>query len=452
MAPMPPLRVALAAALVSSLMACGSGVTQTARRGDQAALATALRARIDDGSLTRGDAADVAEVVLERELRAASGAALAARFREIVGCANPLSGVLSNLEDAQGELGALAAWTRARYGDMGASEARRYARHSDERRRGIAAFGLVRDEDADARRHAMVARDANERRAALRASLVARDAGDVEALAEAARLDPDMLARTDALRALMAIGGPKVATKLRDLWTGGDTGLRGDLGLAWASPGLFPHGGEAALVSLLTSERGAGAIEAAAGVLRARSDGGDGSRSAPSPALRALAVAFLSRTLSNDVRRGRLHAVAIAPLPRRGAEAPLLTPLLEAIRALAKEDDLELRVAALSRLLESESDRAAATRELEVVGGRPQGPLSRRALFALAGAGHRSIQAWLERDLVAPDPEARLSALLSLVALDRGPRGATLLADQDPSVRTRAACLLLAAGDRPKHR
>ena len=71
-----------------------------------------------------------------------------------------------------------------------------------------------------------------------------------------------------------------------------------------------------------------------------------------------------------------------------------------------------------------------------------------RARLALAQAGDLRIQAWIEQDLVAADPQRRLGAASALAALGRPARAVMLLADPDVSVRTRAACTMLVASRR----
>jgi hypothetical protein len=130
------------------------------------------------------------------------------------------------------------------------------------------------------------------------------------------------------------------------------------------------------------------------------------------------------------------------------ASAPLDTEIVLALRRASADEDGPIKVAALSRLLGSPPDRAQATRDLESIAGHKDSPLASRARFALATAGDVHVQAWIEDDLASPDPQARLVAADALAALGRAARSAPLLADADPSVRTRAACTLLAAASR----
>lgn len=436
----------LALVLTLASAGCAGSAERHARGGELKDLGAEIQAKIDAGSLTRAEAARIAEATLAHEIEVAGGATGVARIREMRACARSLDGALARREELGDAVSVEAAWARALYGGMSDGDARAYATAADARLRAIAALGLVRDEDASLRRGAMSDPLAEARRGAVRAAAKAKDLGDVDELARVARLDPDLLVRSEAVRALGAIGGPAVAGKLRDLWTAGDEAVRGEIGVLWASPEVFPYGGEEALRTLLGTQHGEGALEAAAAVLRARAASDVG----PSREVRDLALSLLARAIESDARRGRLHAIAIAPL---GRERPDLSPLVQAVRAATKDDDLEVRVSAWARLVERTEERDRAISELRAIAGRgvsgPSTRLTRRALFALATAGDGQIQAWLERELGSPEPEARLSALVGLVALSRGPRGAALLADPDPSLRTRAACTLVLATRRP---
>ncbi len=438
--------ISLAMGLALAGAGCAGGAQRLARNGALPDLGAEIQAQLDAGSLTRSEAARIAEATLAHEIESAGGAAGVSRIREMRACARAMDGALARREELGDAVAVEAAWARALYGAMSDGDARAYATAADARLRAIAPLGYVRDEDAGVRRGAMNDPLAEARRAALRAAAKAKDVGDVDELARVARLDPDPLLRSEAIRALGAIGGAAVAARLRDLWTSGDDGVRGEIGVAWSGPTLFAHGGEEALRTIVGTEHGAGALEAAAAVLRVHPRGEGG----PSAELRNLAIALLARATASDARRGRLHALAVVPLEADRAD---LAPLLDAVRAAAKDDDLEVRVSALARLLESPSDRARAVADLEGVAGRgvsgPSTRITRRALFALATAGDQRIQAWLELELKSRDPEARLSALVGLVALSRAPRGAGLLADPDPSVHTRAACALVSAARRP---
>jgi hypothetical protein len=226
-----------------------------------------------------------------------------------------------------------------------------------------------------------------------------------------------------------------VVPRLRDLWTEADEAMREDIAVLWTMPAIWAAGGRDELRLLVAAGTGQGAISGAGAIVRVHADPSD-------PELVRSASALLARTIESGAHRARLHAMAVAPLD---------ADIVAALRKAAADEDGPIKVAALSRLLGSSPDRAQARRDLESIGGQKDSPVASRARFALATAGDVHIQAWIEDDLASPDPLTRLSAADALAALGRAARGAPLLADADPSVRTRAACtLLVAASRRPR--
>jgi hypothetical protein len=340
----------------------------------------------------------------------------------------------SKTHDAAGGDAALA---REEAGTLSKGDARDHLQDPIDAWRAVGARALVRDEDQAARVRAFVDGSPAVRRAALHAAVEARDARDVPALAEAARVDPELLARTDAVRALGAAGGVQAFQALRDLGPTADEPLREDIASAYASAGVWDAGGREELRVIVASGHGPSAIDAAGAVLsRAPRGGGDAE-------VEASAMGLLARSIATGLSRDRLHAIAVAPFSIGG--------LAEAVRAAAAkaDDDVTVRVAALARLAEqpeSSPDRAPAIAALEAIAGdKDRAAAASRAKLALATARDLRIQAWLEADLASPEASARLGAARALGALGRPARAAPLLADADPSVRTRAACAILLA-------
>jgi hypothetical protein len=271
-------------------------------------------------------------------------------------------------------------------------------------------------------------------------------ADDLGALAEAARLDPEPIVRTEAVRALGALPvgpGSPIANVLRDLWSTGDDGIREDIALAWSSPSVWSAGGREALHVVVASGHGPGVVEAASAVLRHRDAGDEDIRTA---------VAQLARAIESGARATRLQALGEAPLDRADLRA--------AVQRAATDDDLDVRVAALGRLAgeagrgsegptEAGSDALRSREALEAL-AQPGSPVASRARFALANAHDRRVQSWLEDDLGAAEPEARLAAASALAALGVAARAAPLLADADASVRVRSACTIVLAARFPR--
>ena len=420
-------------ALVISACGASAGV-RAARTGDRSAVAAYVAPLHQKGKLTGDEAAALARATLEHELAAAKGEDAVQRVSDVRPCAYELSAALAVRTTTHDEAGAASAMALYEAGSFSASSARAWSADPSSAWRAVAARALVRERDGEARRGLLLDGSVSVRRAAMRASGDARDPADTPALFEVARRDPELAARSEAVRAIARIGAGAdgVVTALRDLWVLADEGLREDLASAYAVPSIYANGGSDALRPLVASGHGPGGPLARAALLRNRSEGD----------ARSLSVGLLSRTIDSGSGRDRALSLAVVPL-----EVP---ELLEAVvRASKQESDLEARISALARLLEVPSSRAAAIRDLEVF-AQPGDAVAfgRRARALLAAAGQLNVQAWLEADLGSDDPGVRTGAVDALASLGRAARGARLLSDTDARVRSRAACTLLMASRR----
>jgi hypothetical protein len=443
------LRRAAAVVSLLALTACGSSALRAAERGDTARLKSEIAEKHGRGALSNDEAADLARAVAEREIATAKDEATAlGRLQETRGCALELDDALESRMKTRDGAGAEAALARLEDGKLGEGAARTWLDDADDRWRAVGTRTLHRSEDKKRRQAAILDPSPRVRRGAIRASAVAKDPTDLDVLFETSRVDPDLLLRNEALRSMSAIvrgdagkgRAGELAVRLRDLFTAGDDAIKEDVAVAWGLSPVFEKGGREALRVLVAGGNGPGAI-AGAGVVM---------RSAPKDAeLTSSASGLLARTILDGSRRDRLHALAVAR-PEPGI-------LLEAIRKAGQDDDREVKVPALARLLDSKPDREAAKAELlRIAGygvkgftGRADDPRAlehaARARYALAAAGDLRIQAWIEQDLAAVEPTRRTSAATALAALGRSARAAPLLADPDPTVRTRAACTMLMA-------
>ena len=437
------------------MVSCGSSAYRAAERGDSARLRSEVGAKHERGRVSNAEATCLARAVATRELMTAKDdAAATSRVRESRACAAELDDALEQRMKVHDGAGAEAALTRLEDGKLSDGSARDFLADPDDRWRAVGTRTLHRDDDRQKRQQAVLDPSPRVRRSAIRAAGQAKDAADLDLLFETARVDPEMLLRNEALRAMSQImrrsgaddsaGKAHAAehvTRLRDLWTTGDDAVKEDVAVAFALSPAFENGGREALRTEIAAGRGPGAIAAAGVVLRTASKDAE---------LAASASALLSRVIAEGSRRDRLHAIVLARTT--GSE-------LEALRKAALEEDRDVRVPALARLLASKPDHDAAVRELVAVAG--QGvkgaraadddrtrEAAARARFALAAAGDLRIQAWIEEDLVAPEANRRLGAAQALAALGRPARAVMLLADPDVSVRTRAACTMLVAGRR----
>lgn len=418
-----------AVVLVAAAPSCaGSPAEQAAQRGDRSALGAEIEARERVGRLTNGEAARLARAVAGREVGLAGGPSAVERVQDARPCAHELDDALAERSRVHDAAGAHAALARIETGSLSLEDARTYARDSEPPWRAVAARALIRAEDHEARQRALLDPEPLVRRAAARAAWGAKDPADLEALAEAARVDPIPIVRTEAVRALAALGAgsaARVVDVLRDLWRSGDDGLREDIALAWSASALWAAGGRDALNVAIAANHGAPAIEAAAAVLRHRDADAEVSTTA---------LAQLERSIESGSLATRLQAIAQAPMDRPELSA--------AVKQASLSEDVRVRVSALARLAESKDSRV--TEQLEVLARRGSA-VADQARFALATSGDRRIQAWIEEDLSAERPEARLAAATDLASLGVAARGAPLLADPDPSVRLRAACTILTA-------
>lgn len=445
---------ALVTALVSlgsfGLISCANPAYRAAERGDSARLRSEIASKHERGKVSNGEAACLARAVATRELVTAKDeAAAVSRVRESRACAEELDDAFEERMKRHDGAGAEAALVRLEDGRLSDGSARDYLGDADDRWRAVGARTLHRDDDRKRRQAAMLDPSPRVRRSAIRAAGQARDAADLDVLFETARVDPELLLRNEALRAssqiLRADGArPRAAehvNRLRDLWTSGDDAIKEDVAVAWALSPVFESGGREALRVEIAAGKGPGAIAAAGVVLRTASKDAE---------LASSASALLTRVVAEGSRRDRVHAIGLARTT--GAE-------LEALRKAAKEEDRDVRVPALGRLLESKPDHDMAVKELVAVAGQgvKGGPAAEdprlreaaaRARAVLAQAGDLRIQAWIEQDLASSDPQQRLGAAQALAALGRSARAVMLLTDPDASVRTRAACTMLVASRR----
>jgi hypothetical protein len=422
---------------------------KAAKSGDFAQLKAAIADRERAANLSNKEAADIAKVVASREVTAATKPEdAAARVRDLVACAYEVDDALDARMQTHDQAGAEAAIARLESAKLSDDDVRSYAGDENADWRAVGARALTRPEDERTRERLMQDANARVRREAVRAAARAHDAADLVELAEIARLDPEPMVRTEAVRAMAeqpsSPGHEEVANRLSDLWTNADDALREDIALAWASPEVYAFGGREALRMILgASNDGPGVMEAAAAIEMVwRSDA----------EIERLATARILAAVKGGTREARLHAIAIARLDDD-------KDTLEAIHKASKETDVEIKVAALARMVELPADQANAVQALEVVAGQerqrahmPGMPadaahqkVAARALFVLAQHGDVSVQKWIEDDLAAKDPYDRLAAASALAALGRSARAAPLLADDDAHVRAQAACTLLLA-------
>lgn len=428
------------------LTGCGSTALRAAEHGDSAGLRAEIARKHAQGKLSNGEATRLARAVAEREIETAKDeAATLVRLGETRGCALELDDVLARRMKKKDGAGAAAALARLEAGNISEGHARDWLDDADDRWRAVAARTLHRGGDGKRRRAAILDPSPNVRRSAIRAAGEATDVLDLALLFETARVDPEPMLRNEAVRATSAIlrGNGEAhyaadfAVASRDLWTAGDDALKEDIAVAWALAPVFANGGREALRVAIAGGKGQGAIAAAAAVARVHAKDAE---------LVGSARGLLVRAIADGSRRDRLHALAASPLDGT---------VLEATRKAATDDDRQVKIAALGRLLEVKKDRDDARKQLVTIagygvkGGRTDDSVAMedavRARAALASVGELKIQAWIEEDLASPEARRKTAAASALAALGRPARAAPLLADPDASIRTRAACTILIA-------
>jgi hypothetical protein len=400
-----------------------SSVVKTAKHGDLTALKREVEASRKRGDLDERTVVELAEAIAGREVRSAKGREAVQRIRSIRPCASSILPVLRERAGRGDDIGAEASLILLELGKLTPVAAiERHREASAGAWRAVAARAAVAPKYGLLRREWMRDGDQRVRRAALSAAIDSAHPDDREALLEAARVDPDPMSRSLALRALGALGGEREVMALDDLWQRADETTRVSIVDAWAMPAAFRSGGRGRLIRSVETTRGIPALAAAGALVRA---GGSDAE---------LGVAALTRGIGEGSVDERSLAIRVAPLDDRDVVA--------ALKKASKEHDLVVQVAALARLVELGSEREQALVRLrELAHKKDDAALAARA--ALAGADDRSVVPRLDEQLASRRSSERQAAALGLLELREWPGVATGLADDDPSVRTAVACGVL---------
>jgi hypothetical protein len=415
--------IALFAILAPVPLGCGTdGAVKAALDADLTTLRRNIGAELRAGAVDRSRAKEIARAVASREVYSGTGAGAAARIRGLRACSSPIVPALEARAERQDEAAAEATLVLLAAGHLSASElAPRYEDADSGAWRAVAARASVAPERFLKRRAYYRDPDQRVRRAALEAALDAPAALDEAALLEAARLDPDAMCRSLATRGVGSIGGERAVRALMDLWGRADDDDRLTIVHALSARRSLAAGGRAELLRIAEAGRGLPAVAAGGALLRV------------DPGSVAQVTHLLARAIAEGSSDEQVLAIRLAPLDG---------PTGKALRDTARDPDVEVRVAALERLLEVPRERAKALAALraEVKSGKdPSG--SARA--ALARAGDASVGPDLVKELVAKSSEERQNAGLSLLSLGDFARAATLLADADANVRVVIACRIL---------
>lgn len=419
----------LAATIALAAMGCASAndAQKAALRQDFKALRAAIVAQHRAGDLDDDAAADIAEASAEGDLGLQKGWRGAQATLAWQACAADLEDVLEVRGDGDDDPAAAALWLLVAAGEEDADD---FVDHDapDEGGsawwRSLGARGLTSDDDAAVRR--LRIRDGEERvrLAAIKAADDALDPEDLDALLEAARLDPLPSARAGAVRAVGRIGGPHAALGLKDVWFRADVRLRQTIASAWAAYPTYAQGGQRELLRVAEEESGEPAVAAAAALARSGGEHASFGRGA------------LARSIASGTQRERIFAIAVAP------HAP---EILKAVREASKDRDPGVAAAALARLSrEGDDAERRAARDALLAQAKKDGGDGRAARGELARAGDLRAAPLAEKAIVSRLPGDRAAAARDLAALGRAHRASALLADSERDVRIAAACAILA--------
>lgn len=405
-----------------------------AARGELSTLRMQLPPRLAAGTLGRSEARALARATVGYELAQARGEDGVHRVLEAEACVHAAASSLRALSKGRDAAAAEALVVLYEAGEISRSAARAHEDDPDSRFRRVAVRALDEPGDHAARLAYFESSDGALRIMALRAAMIGGDPREAAALRERARIDPEPDARSNAVRALALLDHPPPdqASFLVDLAKTADPATRGDIAVALALSPTFERGGREALLTLVADDNARVDERVTTALLLLRTRHGDA-------AIRGLVESVLVHALENGPVPVRLEIVRSA--------ATQTDKLREAVRTIAKkEGKTELGIAASESSLSDERvpepERSAARARLYEL-AKVDGGLGTRARVALARAGDRRVQAWLEHDLGAADAARRLMAARGLVALDAAGRAAPLLADPSATVRMRAACMIL---------
>lgn len=447
-------------------MACGAiaagcasgGAIRAAEAGDYAALRTSLDGL---GEVGLGDAQDIAERVLEREIETAQGPSGRRGLDALGACGKRVASSIDRRSQRDDELAAFAARLRL---ELGLAAPLAYAQRVDDPEphwRAAAARSMTvpapaaddreRDDRVRAgiwRRKLMLDPAGEVRIAALRAAVDAADPEDLPAVLEAARLDPEPEARLMAIQATGGIGTRRAVLALKDLWPRSDEPVKMAIVGAWAAAARKP--GQGAPDRCTAEDPHARCL--ALGQLQRISDLSDGMPSlvaslellhdtAPSEAAtpEGNAAAVIERMIDGASTRVRIEAILSAPLS--------WAHLVEAIVAASEAHEDRIAAAAFSRMTAlggAERETAlAALREMAA----GDGLAADAAKQALVDAADPQVVPLLAADVTSVSSTQRASTAERYAKLGQVRQALGFVADRDVAVRARAACAILAIHD-----
>lgn len=435
------MRSALVHIVLALLMSSGcsrSALVKAAETGNRDTLAQEIQNGAKRNDIPRKDISEVVRSLVSREIRETQGADGVNYLEGIRICAREFDSDLEARSAGHADMsGAMALQVRIESGLVEVSVARKYLQSDQPYYLALGVRSLFLIEDGPQRLRWMGDYRREVRRAAIMASRAAKTSDDIPSLLERAGTDPDGLVRTDSIRALSVLRGERQTLfDLLDIWGRSDSSLRQDIAELWASESWFSIGGDELLEKFLARIGTDEALHAAVAIAKRRA-----ARSEP-PAmvrLRATIDPNLTYFLQYGSRDQKLFVARWTPIAD-GSHS-----LLVLLRAIDENVDNAVLLAYLERLVESRMGKERATRELRKLErdeGLPQ-TFRRRARVILARQGDVSDINLLKNDLRAQDFRDRLEAASNLIALGHPEMVLELLANPDPKLRARVACLLI---------
>ena len=230
------MRRALALLVMASTFGCGTAGLRAAQQGDHSRLKVQIADEHRRGALSNDAAASLARAVASHAIASArTDADATARLSDLRACTREVDDALRDRMARHDGPGAEAAMDLVDAELLGEARARDFLFDGDDRWRAVGTRMLHDDDDGPARRKAMVDPSPRVRRSAMRAAADAQDVADLDVLYESARLDPELLLRNEAIRAMSAIvrqnesAASNLTTRLRDLWATGDDAVREEI-------------------------------------------------------------------------------------------------------------------------------------------------------------------------------------------------------------------------------
>jgi hypothetical protein len=366
---------------------------------------------------------DLAQSVLERELKSAAdpdGEALLGRLSD---CARSVEKPLQRRAARSDHTAGTALLTLVDAGQhLSDREWAEASQSQDGARRAAAALDATDPERWSRRGQLLNDADPRVRRAALKACINAPAPADIDTQNSILRRDPDPTCRQLAAKAIGVIGGPDASTVLGDAWPRAENSVRLAIVSGWAQARTFTAGGRERLIYVARSEPGVVGVLAAADLAKGGSDA------------KANGQARITRSLEFGSAEDRSLAISAASWSL-GEQAKLLLRL-----GLTAEP--EVRISALGRWLEQPAYRWPAITWLrEFAESDTSAGIEARAL--LAANGDRSAIAGLRSQLRYQKQASRIHAARHLWLLGDYGSVAEALADDAPEVRISVSCLAL---------